>query len=295
MPGRLRLLVADLHADARCETPRILASPRPEGLGRALLHVPCTHGGTQAANDETLHAWDDGTWRELDVRSWRREFLARVPRDRSIARGVYPDYGTMTVRSPLWGPGDADCCASHGAIEADLGWSGDRLTVRAVRVAEGSGAPPGAAPGSAAASPPHAAASGRGQDRTGGVLPALARLPDPEALARHPAVRDALVRSLGKRLAHDVTERLGGPSEGTSVVADRWVVGSACMPHACSVEETFLAFDARTGAVFVAVLRNGAPEILAPSRGAPWPQEIEGRVRDWNARAAGQLSFARNG
>jgi uncharacterized protein YecT (DUF1311 family) len=133
-PDRLRLLVADLHAEARCEKPQVLAPPSPEGSGRALLHVPCTHAGTQAANDETVYGWTNGSWRELDVRSWRREFLARVPRDRHVTRGVYPDYSTMTVRSPLWGPNDPDCCASYGTMEADLGWRGDRLAVRGVRI-----------------------------------------------------------------------------------------------------------------------------------------------------------------
>ncbi len=133
-PDRMRLLVADLHAEARCEKPQVLPSPGPDGLGRALLHVPCTHAGTQAANDETIYGWTNGSWRELDVRSWRREFLARVPRDRHITRGVYPDYSTMTVRSSLWGPNDPDCCASYGTMEADLGWSGDRLVVRGVRI-----------------------------------------------------------------------------------------------------------------------------------------------------------------
>ncbi len=133
-PDRLRLLVADLHAEARCEKPQVLPSPTREASGRALLHVPCTHAGTQAANDETVYGWTNGSWQELDVRSWRREFLARVPRDRHITRGVYPDYRTMTVRSSLWGPNDPDCCASYGTMEADLGWSGDRLVVREVRI-----------------------------------------------------------------------------------------------------------------------------------------------------------------
>jgi hypothetical protein len=57
-----------------------------------------------------------------------------VPRDRHVTRGVYPDYSTMTVRSPLWGPNDPDCCASYGTMEADLGWNGDRLAVRGVRI-----------------------------------------------------------------------------------------------------------------------------------------------------------------
>jgi uncharacterized protein YecT (DUF1311 family) len=89
-PGRLRLVLADLHAEAHCEKPQVLPSTGAQGIGQ-LLHVPCTHAGTQAANDEMVYGWANGNWRELDVRSWRREFLARVPRDLGITRGLYPD------------------------------------------------------------------------------------------------------------------------------------------------------------------------------------------------------------
>ncbi|MGG5820441.1 lysozyme inhibitor LprI family protein [Falsiroseomonas sp. HW251] len=264
LPGRLRLLIADLHPDARCETPRVIGSS-----GRAVLQVPCVNAGTQAANDESVFGWNEGEWRELDVRSWRREFLARVPRDLSVRRGVYPDYGSMTARSPLWGAGDGDCCAAHGSIEADLAWNGDRLAMRAVRVLSQTASAP--------------------RDR-GDLMPILARLPDPSSLARHPAVREALAGSLGPDGARQIAERLAGPSGGLDVVAGRWVAGSACMPHACSVEETFLAYDTRSGTALVASLRDGKAEILTPS--PPWPAELVDRVHSWAPGAATLLGLA---
>ena len=117
----------------------------------------------------------------------------------------------------------------------------------------------------------------------------LARLDNPYALARHPAVRKALAEALGRRLAGEVTERLTGASAGVQVVADRWVLGSACMPHVCTVEEAFLAYDTQTGAVFTAILHNGDPEVLTPRHPAPWPREVQDYVRAWNARAANML------
>jgi hypothetical protein len=101
--------------------------------GRTILHIPASESGTGNFNRELLYVWRDG-WRDADITSWLKDLAGQLPKGLGVWKGVYPDYATMRVSTPLWRDSDGNCCPTGGSAEIDLQWQGDRIAVRRVRV-----------------------------------------------------------------------------------------------------------------------------------------------------------------
>ena len=130
--GRFALQLADFRDAVFCAEPVLLA--RRQG---PILQMPCHESGTGNINAEAVFAWRDGAWRALDIQSWTADLARRLPAGLQVWKGVYPDYVGLTARSPLWRPGDGNCCPSGGAARMTFAWQGDRLALRGIRVVRG--------------------------------------------------------------------------------------------------------------------------------------------------------------
>ncbi|MBW8269545.1 lysozyme inhibitor LprI family protein [Caldovatus aquaticus] len=129
-PGRFAARYADGPDDVRCGAPRLLRAQRGP-----LLHIPCSRDGTGMFNAESVLApGEGGRWRLLDTGSWTRDLGRRLPRGYGAWKGIYPDYEALAAVTPLWRDGDANCCPTGGRAEIRLGWEGDRLVLRDLRL-----------------------------------------------------------------------------------------------------------------------------------------------------------------
>jgi hypothetical protein len=131
-PGRLRVQLALRAEDQNCGTPALLRAERGP-----LLLWSCSLPGTGMFNAESLFAWRDEGWRELDITSWLAELERRLPRDLGAWKGIFPDYVALTAVTPLWRGEDGNCCPTGGRADLRLGWQGDRLVLREVQVTRG--------------------------------------------------------------------------------------------------------------------------------------------------------------
>jgi hypothetical protein len=128
--GRLRAVFSPGTEGTYFERPKLLK------LGdRPLLHLAGYESGTGNFNEERLFVWRNGAWTDLDTESWLDDLAKRLPLGYGAWKGVYPDYGRMTAATPLWRKDvDGNCCPTGGRADIALGWQGDRLTVKSVRV-----------------------------------------------------------------------------------------------------------------------------------------------------------------
>lgn len=133
--GRYALLFADRRGTVGCGTPRLI-----QGAPGAMLHLQCHQYGTGNFNAESVYAWRDGAWRSLDIESWTRELARRLPEGLEVWKGIFPDYARLTARTPLWRPGDGNCCPTGGRADIALAWRGERLVLRDLRVTRGEAA-----------------------------------------------------------------------------------------------------------------------------------------------------------
>jgi hypothetical protein len=128
--ARLRPLVsADDPGDVYGE-PNLLTS-----AGRTVLHLPGCEDGTGNFNRERLFVWRDGAWIDIDVTAWLSELRVKLPGDYEALKGIYPDYAKLTAATPLWRKKtDGNCCPTGGRADIVLGWQGDRLVLKSVKV-----------------------------------------------------------------------------------------------------------------------------------------------------------------
>ncbi len=108
--------------DAWFEDPALIASP----VG-TLLDLGGHLDGTGNLSAEVLLLGEGAGWQQLDIGTI--DFTAHVPRDRSVWKGVYPDWLRMTVDTPLWKQSDGNCCPTGGTVRATLKRVGYRILV----------------------------------------------------------------------------------------------------------------------------------------------------------------------
>jgi len=126
---------ADRRGVTGCAAPRLYQGPTG-----VMLHLPCHHHGTGNINFESLYARQGGQWRERDIESWTFDLRERLPRGLEVWKGIYPDYARLTARTPLWRPGDGNCCPTGGRADITLAWQGERLVLRGFSVTRGEAA-----------------------------------------------------------------------------------------------------------------------------------------------------------
>ena len=129
-PGMKRAVIAT-EADPAIgyDKPRLLRSG-----GRVLLHIPGSESGTGNFNRERLFVWRAGQWRDVDTTAWLDDLARRLPAGYGAWKGIYPDYVALKASTPLWRKGDGNACPSGGRAYILLGWRGDRIVLRDVRL-----------------------------------------------------------------------------------------------------------------------------------------------------------------
>ena len=122
--AQTRAVTWSADEDAWYEAPTI--EPTPQG---PILDLPGHLSGTGNFSAETIFAWRDGGWREIDATSWLGQLSERLPKGAEVWKGVYPNWRTMSAQTPLWGPGDGNCCPRAGSATAALRLEGERIVL----------------------------------------------------------------------------------------------------------------------------------------------------------------------
>lgn len=93
---------------------------------QTMLHISGYSGGSGAYNRDRLLVWGDlghavyrEGWIAIDLDTWLDRIGVMLPDGLEIWKGVDYDfddwfYGDLNVRTPLWAPGDGNCCPSGG-------------------------------------------------------------------------------------------------------------------------------------------------------------------------------------
>jgi uncharacterized protein YecT (DUF1311 family) len=127
--GKLVPTVWDDAESAQFSEPQIITTP-----AGPLLDLAGSLEGTGVFNAESLYQLRDSTWHEVDALSWLTTLAGRLPQDRAVWKGVYPDWTHMTAETNLWRPGDGNCCPSGGSAHVTLGLKDGRIVLTAVRL-----------------------------------------------------------------------------------------------------------------------------------------------------------------
>jgi uncharacterized protein len=133
--NRLTPLLAAHGDTAHYNRPEVVPSP-----AGPLLWIPGHIEGTGNFNAEQLHLLRDGEWDDIDTTFWQADMARRLPKGRYAAKGIYPDYRTMNATTPLWRPGDANCCPTGGRAAVRLGLRDRRLVIEDLKVTPGKSA-----------------------------------------------------------------------------------------------------------------------------------------------------------
>lgn len=107
-----------------------------------ILLLPGNLDGTGNFDASPLFRYDTGKPADIDNVSWLRDLTHRLPMGLGAWKGIYPDYKTMTARTPLWQPSDANCCPTGGHATIALALAGNRLVIKDLTVVRGAAAPP---------------------------------------------------------------------------------------------------------------------------------------------------------
>lgn len=120
---------------ARFDAPVLLSGP--EFNGAAYIAVPGIHAGSGGGNADVLFRWDAPDSRRLtqiDTWSWRDSLDGQLPEGLEIWQGVRFDWPNMMAFTPLWQPGDGNCCGTGGTAILSFEIEGDRLVLSNVSV-----------------------------------------------------------------------------------------------------------------------------------------------------------------
>jgi hypothetical protein len=129
-PGMMRAVIAPEGDPAiGYDKPRLLRS-----ADRVLLHIPASESGTGNFNRERLFVWRADQWRDVDTTAWLDDLVRRLPAGYGAWKGIYPDYVVLRASTPLWRKGDGNACPTGGRADLLLGWRGDRIVLRDVRL-----------------------------------------------------------------------------------------------------------------------------------------------------------------
>ena len=127
--GKFRPVVWDADNSAHYAAPEIIARPD----GNLLV---C--GGRSRARAIWMRAACIARLMDIGERSMPRvrleEMAHRLPKGRSVLKGVHPNWKNMTAETPIWRGRDGNCCPSGGSAHATLALQGDRIVLTGLRV-----------------------------------------------------------------------------------------------------------------------------------------------------------------
>ncbi|MEO8672997.1 MAG: lysozyme inhibitor LprI family protein [Tahibacter sp.] len=105
----------------------------PQGT---LLEIPIAVSGTGYFNESELFVRQDHRWIPVDTSPWAQDLRNRLPEGREAWKGIWPDWNTLSAQTPLWKPGDANCCPSAGSASIQLRLSGTRLEIESLQLSD---------------------------------------------------------------------------------------------------------------------------------------------------------------
>lgn len=91
-----------------------------ESSAGTVLVVPIRVDGTGSGNESEYYLRQEGIWLRLDATSWLQELRRRIPEQFGMWKGLWPDLRTMTAKTGLYRPDDANCCPTGGEIRVQL-------------------------------------------------------------------------------------------------------------------------------------------------------------------------------
>jgi len=118
--------------------PSVVQSP-----AGSLLDVSGTMEGTGAFNAGSLYLADGEKLSEIDSESWLDDLAKRLPKGWGAWKGIFPDYRTLTVSTPLWKSSDGNCCPTAGRATLKLGIQDHRLVILDLHIRNGEAAAQG--------------------------------------------------------------------------------------------------------------------------------------------------------
>jgi uncharacterized protein len=127
--GGLRALYAPQEGAGFFAAPEIIHS-----AGHTLLHLPGYESGTGDFNLERMFVRRAGAWAPFATDDWKLDLARRLPHGYGARKGVFPDYKKMSGTTLLWRDRDGNCCPTGGRSDFTLGWQGDRLRIKSLRV-----------------------------------------------------------------------------------------------------------------------------------------------------------------
>lgn len=117
----------------------------------------------------------------------------------------------------------------------------------------------------------------------------------PSDLVKHSEFRDGIRSRFSQQIYQSLLDMSQGPSSGLKLIQNRWLVGSACVPHLCTESEIFIAFDVLDKVPYVAILLEGKSRVLTPALTDPWPSSLRSEIGAWQASLEGALKYTQVG
>jgi hypothetical protein len=111
----------------RYRTPAIV----PNAAGQ-LLYIPIAWDGTGHGNGSEYYLRRNGKWEQVESTAWEADLRRRVPSDRQMLQGMWPDVRTLRVEVGLYRDGDGNCCPTGGRMKAQLAIRSMRFVVQSV-------------------------------------------------------------------------------------------------------------------------------------------------------------------
>jgi pimeloyl-ACP methyl ester carboxylesterase len=116
--GTVRLLHERVTADVGT---KVYAEPEiVRSAAGPILSLPIRVDGTGNYNDSEYYLRKGGAWRRIDSESWLKDLVGRLPANRQIWKGVWPDLKTMRAETGLYRKGDGNCCPTGGTARVRL-------------------------------------------------------------------------------------------------------------------------------------------------------------------------------
>ena len=128
-PGQLGTVVVNYTESGGFDDPKVVVN----SFGR-FLDLGGSESGTGNFNIGQLYIQQADGLRLVDSDSWEKQLAKRLPEGLGAWKGIYPDFGKMIAGTPLWKSDDGNCCPTGGYADVTLGFTGQKIVLKDVKV-----------------------------------------------------------------------------------------------------------------------------------------------------------------
>jgi hypothetical protein len=102
----------------------------------AIMQLTMSFESSCYCNNSTYYFWRRNArqWQDLDWEGWQKNLDRRLPRGLKNQNGFWPNLESMTTTGSLWRKDDPHCCPSGGTVDVQLGISGNRFTLKSLKL-----------------------------------------------------------------------------------------------------------------------------------------------------------------